>query len=88
MARRRTDRWHHLPPEGESYRMLAARLRPWLAGIGARERLVVVAHGAVGRVLRGLCEGLPGHRVPELEEPQDACFRLRAGRTTRVDAVD
>ena len=35
---RERDKWGFVPPEGESYRMLAERIRPVFAGLAARDR--------------------------------------------------
>jgi probable phosphoglycerate mutase len=48
-AEREADKWDFLPPSGESYAMLAARVEDWLKTVV--EPTVVVAHGGVGRVL-------------------------------------
>lgn len=87
LERRARDRWGYVPPGGESYRMLAGRIRGWLDDLPADCRLVVVAHGAVGRVLRGLYAGLPRQEMLALDEPQDAFFRLRGGGFDRISAA-
>lgn len=87
LARRAQDRWQYVPPGGESYRMLAARVQSWLDDVPAEIHLVVVAHGAVGRVLRGLYAGLPRGEALSLEEPQDAFFRLYGGGIERIATV-
>src|SRR5271165_1740020 len=35
LAARRADKWNFVPPKGESYAMLAARLQPWLHTVTA-----------------------------------------------------
>jgi broad specificity phosphatase PhoE len=54
---RREDRWAFAPEGGESYAMLADRLRPWLDGLN--ENAFVVSHGGVARVLMALIAGVP-----------------------------
>ncbi len=54
---RREDRWAFVPKGGESYAMLADRLRPWLAGLS--EHAFVISHGGVARVLMALIAGIP-----------------------------
>jgi broad specificity phosphatase PhoE len=49
---RRKDKWSFVPPEAESYAMLAARLRPWLDGLVGDA--LVVSHGGVARALMTL----------------------------------
>ena len=54
---RREDRWAFVPKGGESYAMLADRLRPWLEGLS--EHAFVISHGGVARVLMALIAGIP-----------------------------
>ena len=54
---RREDRWGFAPNSGESYSMLADRLRPWLDGLSEHE--FVISHGGVARVLMALIAGVP-----------------------------
>ncbi len=87
LARRRREHWTYPPPGGESYEMLSARVAPWVDGLAADARLVVVAHGALGRVLRGYYAGLSESDTLALVEPQDAFFRLNGGAIDRIDAA-
>ena len=91
LARRRQDVWHHWnyapPGGGESYAMLADRVGAWLDRVAPGRRLVIVAHGAVGRVLRGRYAGLSEAETLALDEPQDAFFRLNGGAIERIDAA-
>jgi len=79
-ARRVADRWHDAAPGGESYEAVAARVGAWLGE--ARGTLLVVTHGAVDRILRGLYAGLSPAEICALPEPQDEIFRLACGRIT------
>jgi len=57
LAARERDKWNFVPPGGESYADLMARLRAWHATI-ARDS-VIVAHGGTARALvalKGLAE--------------------------------
>jgi broad specificity phosphatase PhoE len=47
--RRRLDKWHFIPPQGESYAMLSERVEFWLESLNGN--VVVVAHGGIARVL-------------------------------------
>lgn len=49
---RKRDKWGFVPPGGESYRMLAERVRPVLAEL-SRET-VIVSHGGVARAMLAL----------------------------------
>ena len=77
-AAREAAKWTHLPPGGESYAQVAARLVDWAGGLGGD--VVVVAHGAVGRILRGLNLGLSNERIPFFDTPEhDRVYRLSRG---------
>ena len=60
---RRKDRWAFAPEGGESYAMLAVRLRPWLDGLS--EHAFVISHGGVARVLMALIAGIPPAKAVE-----------------------
>ena len=72
-------------PGGESYEALAARIGELLAGIAPDDRVILVGHGASGRILRGLYGGLAKAEMLALEIPQDAVFRLQNGQIDRFD---
>jgi probable phosphoglycerate mutase len=72
VARRKADKWGFVPPEGESYKMLSDRIGAWLATV--TRPTVVVSHGGVMRVVRGLLLGIPQAEIPTLEVPQDQFF--------------
>lgn len=78
VAARHADKWGYVPPGGESYAMLAARIRPWLEGLD--RPTVAVSHGGVSRVVRGLLFGLPDAEVPLLEVPQDRIYWVEDGQ--------
>lgn len=87
LERRLKEHWTYPPPGGESYEIVAARVALWLDEVAADSRLVVVAHGTMGRVLRGLYAGLSQADTLSLEEPQDAFFRLNGGGIERIAAA-
>ena len=87
-ARRKADHWDYCPPGGgESYAEVALRVADWLAGFAADEPRIVVCHGGVGRVVRGLYGGLSRAETLAQEEPQDAFHLLRDGLIGRIDTV-
>ena len=49
IAQREHDKWHFLPPGGESYEMVSARMRDWYESLAADT--VVTAHGGTARGL-------------------------------------
>ncbi len=59
------DKWGFVPPGGESYAMLAQRIRPVLAGL-ARET-VMVSHGGVARAVLALCAGVAPQKAALVE---------------------
>lgn len=73
-AARQADFWGWCPRDGESYAMLSDRIAGWLAEV---ERTgIVVAHGGVMRVLRGLVESLAPEAIQALPVPQDKVLIL------------
>jgi len=90
MAARRADHWNYVPPNGENYVMAVERARPALQSLttlAAERPVAVFAHGAIGRVLRGLFLGLPDGEVVKMDQPQDAFFRLHRGEAARIEAL-
>ena len=82
-AARQRDPWRFVVPGGESYEMVAVRAGAFLGE--ARGNTIVVSHGGVGRVLRGLYGRLAPLEIKALEQPQDAIFRLTQGTVARID---
>ncbi len=83
---RRWD-WFFTAPGGDSYEALAARLGEWLEEARFLPgTTIAVSHGVAGRILRGLFLDLPRHEALMLDIPQDAAFRLYAGRIERIEA--
>jgi broad specificity phosphatase PhoE len=68
--------WCFRSPDGESYESFAARLGEWLGEQQEASPVIVVAHGVVSQVLRGLYAGLPPLEALALPVPQDRIFRL------------
>jgi broad specificity phosphatase PhoE len=78
--------WFFHGPGGETYDDVLARVGAWLgeqSGEDAR-RVIVVSHGVAGRLLRGAYAGLAREAVLAQDIPQDAIFRLAAGRIERL----
>ncbi|MFO1087882.1 MAG: histidine phosphatase family protein [Reyranellaceae bacterium] len=81
----RADPHGYCPPGGETHAELRARSAAVLAEVvAAGIRTVIVGHGVSGAVLRGLNLGLDAKAMFVLEKPQDAFFRLLAGREERI----
>lgn len=77
LEKRRAAPWAYEPPHGESYRALSGRVATWLAEVD--RPTVVVSHGGVSRVLRGLLLDIEKDEIPVLEVPQDKVFVWRRG---------
>jgi broad specificity phosphatase PhoE len=72
--------WYFATPDGETYEVFAGRVGAWLAEIQTGgEPVIVVTHGVVTRILRGLYAGLPRAAAMRLPVPQDRVFRLADG---------
>ena len=72
---RERDVYNWRPRGGESYADVEVRIRDWL---GSVERdTIVVSHGGVSRVLRGIVLGLSQPATMELGVPQDQVLILK-----------
>lgn len=85
-AQRQADRWAFQVPGGESYALVALRVRQWLDEQPRDAKLVVVGHGLAGRVLRGLYAGLPREKIMEMPEPQGRLHRLAENTVATFEA--
>jgi broad specificity phosphatase PhoE len=74
-----SHQWYFRPADSEPYEALAARLGAWFSEQDEASVTIVVAHGLVSRVLRGLYAGLPRAAALLLPVPQDRIFRLSGG---------
>lgn len=62
---RERDKWGFVPPGGESYRMLAERVRPVLEGL--KRETVVVSHGGVARAVLALVGAVAPQKAAMVE---------------------
>ncbi len=74
---REGDKWHFEPPGGESYAMLASRVRPWLDELDGDT--LVVSHGGVARVLMAMIGGLSQTQAPVAEVKQGRALIFERG---------
>jgi broad specificity phosphatase PhoE len=72
--------WYFHSADGERYAAFEARLAGFLGDARGRLMLIIVAHGVVSRVLRGLYAGMSREQALRLPVPQDRIFRLSEGR--------
>jgi broad specificity phosphatase PhoE len=77
IAERERDKWRFLPPGGESYAALNARVAAWLATI--ERPTFAVSHGGVGRVLRKHLLGIDPRDAVAEPFPQDRVLVIRDG---------
>lgn len=75
---REKQKWDYVPPDGESYAMLTARLKPWVDGLV--EDRVVVSHGGVARALMALLADVPPHDAPRHHIHQGRVLEFAEGR--------
>jgi broad specificity phosphatase PhoE len=71
-----------VPPNGEWFPAIAARLADWLAALDPARPVLAISHGITARVLRGLLVGgtdWHGVRVAP-NAPQGSVFQIRDGR--------
>jgi broad specificity phosphatase PhoE len=76
--------WYFRSPDGERYEAFAARIGAWLHTSDESCFLIVVTHGIVTRVLRGLYASLPREVALVLPVPQDKIFRLSGGAIEEI----
>jgi broad specificity phosphatase PhoE len=71
---RENDKWNFVPPGGESYAILAERLRPWLGGLTSDA--LVVSHGGVARALMALIAGVATAKATDapIAQGRALCF--------------
>jgi len=87
IATRRLDHWNYCPPNGENYIMAAARAQAALddiVALAAEKPVAVFAHGAIGRVMRGLFLRAPQAEILKMDQPQDAFYRLHDSAAHRI----
>jgi len=87
MAVRLLDKWNYRPPNGENYVMVVERAQAALddlVALAAARPVAVFAHGAIGRVIRGLFLRASQADILAMDQPQDAFYRLHDGAAHRI----
>lgn len=79
-----TDRWNVRPSSGEAYCDVHARVLEWYSEAEFTETNLVICHGLVSRVFRGIYAGLSHTEVFDLPEPHDGFYKLSAGTVTYI----
>ncbi|MGN6098101.1 MAG: histidine phosphatase family protein [Bosea sp. (in: a-proteobacteria)] len=75
---RERDKWGFVPPGGESYRMLAERVRPVLAGL--ERETVIVSHGGVARAVLALVGAVAPQKAAMVEIWQGKLLVVEGGK--------
>ena len=85
MARREKDPWNFFHPNGESSQIDQARLRPFIKKICDIDGLhIIVTHGVVSKIIRGMYLDLTPEEVFSLDRPQDAFHKLHNGKIQEI----
>ncbi len=69
LAKREADKWNFLSEGGESYAQVSLRIEKWMQQQSGK--LVIISHGGIGRIVRGLLYDLPEKTRPMLTPHQD-----------------
>ena len=86
MARREKDPWNFCHPNGESSQMVSERVQPFMEKIVNLEGIhVVVTHGVVSKIFRGMYLNLSPEEIFNLDRPQDAFHRLQNGAVEKIE---
>jgi broad specificity phosphatase PhoE len=81
LAARERDKWNFVPPEGESYADLMARVRAWHATV--MRDSVVVAHGGTARALVALRGIANPEKASSFDIDQGVVYVFAAGHLAR-----
>ena len=77
-AARERDKWGYVPPGGESYAMLADRIRPCLADL--TRDTVMVAHGGVARAILAVACGVSTRDAASIDIWQGKILVIEGGQ--------
>ena len=72
------NKWGYVPPKGESYEMLTARIGRWLDTVSGE--IVVVSHGGVARALMVLAADIAPDEAPRHDIHQGRVLEFADGR--------
>ena len=81
IAQREHDKWHFLPPGGESYEMVSGRMRDWYEGL--TRDTVATAHGGTARGLIALLGIAKPAAAPLVDIIQGEVYVFADGQLTR-----
>jgi len=80
-AARQADVFHYRGPNCENYPDMFARVRPFVAGLErpGTERVAVVSHGMIGKVMVAILLGLGEEETLSIHQANDVVFRVVTG---------
>ena len=81
ISQREHDKWHFQPPGGESYEMVAARMRVWYAGL--TRDTVATAHGGTCRGLMACLGIAKPAAAPLIDIDQGVVYVFQGDKLTR-----
>lgn len=81
IAQREHDKFHFVPPNGESYRMVTERMKRWYDGLAGDA--VVTAHGGTCRGLMACLGVVQPAAAPLIDIAQGVVYVFRAGKLAR-----
>jgi broad specificity phosphatase PhoE len=76
--------WYLQAPAGEDFHSIQRRAQSWLMDPAIAERAIVVSHGLLGAMLRGVYADLDYATTWSQDLPQDAFFKLSGGHIERI----
>lgn len=76
--------WYLQAPGAESFESIQRRAHQWLQDPALAERAIVISHGLLGAMLRGVYADLDYEATWAQELPQDAFYKLQDGHITRI----
>jgi probable phosphoglycerate mutase len=76
--------WYLQAPGAESFESIRRRARQWLLDPTISARAIIVSHGLLGAMLRGVYADLDYETTWSQELPQDAFYKLQDGHITRI----
>jgi broad specificity phosphatase PhoE len=81
IAAREQDKWHFVPPGGESYKLVSERMRGWYEGLS--RDTVAVAHGGTARGLIAYLGIAKPAAAPLIDIEQGVVYVFQANRIMR-----
>jgi broad specificity phosphatase PhoE len=81
IAAREHDKWHFVPPGGESYEMVSLRMRDWYKGL--ERDTVAAAHGGTARALIAYLGIAKPAAAPLVDIAQGVVYVFEGDRLTR-----